>query len=391
MPALTKPSIESFDHPSETCVPLDWAPLAMIDLSTFDGPNGKEELAQTLKNALTKWGFWVVTGTGIDAEEVDRQLAIGKAFFKQSLEEKRKVACDFSVGNYFGYREPTRFIGSTDLKENMEMVVLTFLNIPKYTSDYASVPRHDLINTFEDEIAPFHRKVWTNIIRKLFILFAIILELPEDYFVNQHRYDSPSEDHLRYVRARPAFLEDCELVQMIYHPRTPDEDKKIGEQWVAGHTDFGSLTLLFSQRVAALQVRTPDNEWKWIKPVDGGVVCNAADTLSFVTKGYIKSAIHRVVRPPADQAHLERLGLFYFVRPGNDVPMVPVPSPVLVREGLLTEEELKTPDQESAVTGAEYVRARVKNVHNRKQTRGADNTPSEVFRVKNLAVQDYYV
>ncbi|KAG6812243.1 hypothetical protein H0H92_003783 [Tricholoma furcatifolium] len=368
MPAPTKPALQPFTHPNETTVPLDWAPLVSIDLSKFDAPGGKEQLAEYLKVALAGWGFWVVTGTGLTQEEVDRQFAIGNTFFKQSLEEKRKVSCDFSIDNYFGYREPTRFVGNTDIKENMEM-----LNVPKYTPDYASVQRHDLIKQYEDEIAPFQRKVWLNVIRKLFVLFAVILELPENYFVERHDYDKPSDDHLRY---------------MMYHPRTAEEDKKIGDQWLAGHTDFGSLTLLFSQRVAALQVRTPENEWKWIKPVDGGIICNAADTLSFLTKGYLKSAIHRVVRPPLDQVHLERLGLFYFVRPGNNVPMVPAPSPMLLRKGLLSQEDL---NQESPVTGAEYVRARVKNVLDRKTTRTAKSTPETLFQVKNLAVQDYYV
>jgi len=372
MPALltTKPPLEPWSTPEETSASLDWAPLAVIDLSTFDTPGGKESLAKDLKDALTKWGFWVVTGTGIPQEQVDRQLAIANAFFKLPLEEKRKVPCDFSTGNYFGYREPTRFIGNTDVKENMEM-----LNLPKFTPDYESHPRHDFVKVFQDEIAPFHRLMWDNVIRKLFVLFAIILELPEDYFVERHEYDSPSEDHLRY---------------MIYHPRSPAEDKKISDQWSVGHTDFGSLTLLFSQRVAALQIRTPDNEWKWVKPVDGGITCNAADTISFLTKGYIKSTVHRVVRPPADQAHLERLGLFYFVRPSNNVPMVPAPSPVLLREGLLTEKDVNVPG-EDLVTGYEYVRARVKNVHDRKATRIATNTEDTVFKVKNLAVQDLYL
>lgn len=37
---------------------------------------------------------------------------------------------------------------------------------------------------------------------------------------------------------------------------------------------------------------------------------------------------------------MERLGLYYFVRPGNDVPMVPAPSPVLLREGYISEDEI---------------------------------------------------
>jgi hypothetical protein len=57
-----------------------------------------------------------------------------------------------------------------------------------------------------------------------------------------------------------------------------------------------------------------------------------------------------VLRPPPDQAQLERLGLFYFVRPGDDVPMVPALSPVLDREGYLTEED-KNVTEEGAVKG----------------------------------------
>ncbi|KII90128.1 hypothetical protein PLICRDRAFT_174911 [Plicaturopsis crispa FD-325 SS-3] len=372
MPALVtppKPDLEPWTSPKETTAELDWAPLAIVDLGKFDEPGGKQALAKDLQEAVQRWGFWVVTNTGLSQEAVDRQLAIGNAFFKQPLEEKRKVPCDFTVGNYFGYREPTRFIAKTDVKENMEM-----LNLPKFTQDYASMPQHDLVRTFADEIAPFHRLVWENVVRKLMVLFALIIELPENYFVDRHAYDRPSEDHLRY---------------MIYHPRSAKEDAKIGDQWSAGHTDFGSLTLLFSQSVAALQIRTPDNEWKWVKPVPGGITCNAADTLSFLTKGYIKSTIHRVVRPPADQANLERLGLFYFVRPGDDVPMVPAPSPVLRREGLLTEEDEQK--GEDAVTGLEYVRARVKNVHDRTATRYDEKTPNAVFKVKNLEVKDFYL
>ncbi|KAJ3830472.1 gibberellin 2-oxidase [Lentinula raphanica] len=379
MPALVNPNplpelLSWTEHPVTT-EPLDWAPLAIIDLAKFDQPGGKQELANELKDAVKLWGFWTVINTGISQEQLSRQLDIGYTFFKQPLAEKKKVVCNFSEGNYFGYREPYRLIGKSGVKENMEM-----LNLPKYTSHYESFPRHDLIEAYKDEIQPFHRLVWDNVIRKLFILFAIILELPEEYFVEKHHYDKPSEDHLRY---------------MIYHPRPTEEDAKTGGQWSPGHTvnDTGAMTLLFSQSVAALQIRTPNNEWKWVKHVPGGITCNAADTLSFLTKGYIKSTVHRVVRPPADQANLERLGLFYFVRPGDDIPMVPVPSPVLIREGLLSEEEARLGEEQAseAVKGFEYVRARVKNVHNRNARHVQDGKGThEVFRVKNLEVQDFY-
>ncbi|KAK1223450.1 hypothetical protein PQX77_013689, partial [Marasmius sp. AFHP31] len=117
--------VKPWTRPAETTEPLDWAPLKTIDLSVFDQPGGKEKLAEDLRDSAKNVGFWVVTGHGIPDEEVLRQLSIANTFFHLPLEEKKKYPCDFSTGDYFGYREPTRTIGSTNVKENMEM-----LNIP---------------------------------------------------------------------------------------------------------------------------------------------------------------------------------------------------------------------------------------------------------------------
>jgi isopenicillin N synthase-like dioxygenase len=32
-----------------------------------------------------------------------------------------------------------------------------------------------------------------------------------------------------------------------------------------------------------LQIRTTKGEWKYVKPVEGGITCNVADTWSFLT------------------------------------------------------------------------------------------------------------
>ncbi len=100
MPALVheKFPLEPYIVPPPTQAPLDWAPLVIIDLSKFDEPNGKHDLALELKDAVKRWGFWTVVGTGFTQEQLDRQLAIGNTFFKLPLEEKRKFPCDFSIG-----------------------------------------------------------------------------------------------------------------------------------------------------------------------------------------------------------------------------------------------------------------------------------------------------
>lgn len=144
------------------------------------------------------------------------------------------------------------------------------LNVQKPIPQLDDEPRHRIVQENWDEIASFHRELHEKVARKLFVLMAIILELPEDYLYELHNYQNRSDDHLRY---------------MIYNVRTQDEWDRAQAYSKGGHTDFGSLTLLYAQNVAGLQIRTPEGEWKYVKPVKGGITCNAADTLSFLTKG----------------------------------------------------------------------------------------------------------
>jgi isopenicillin N synthase-like dioxygenase len=156
-------------------------------------------------------------------------------------------------------------------------------------------------------------------------LIATALELPPDYFVNLHKYEDISEDHLRYMK---------------YSKYTPEEIAKIDDGlFTQGHTDLGTLTLLFRQPVAALQIKDHvTGEWKWAKPLDGSLTVNTCDALSFLTGNYVKSTVHRVSLPPKDQQHVDRLGLLYFARPRNDLVLSTVDSPVLKREGFTQNE-----------------------------------------------------
>lgn len=114
--------VKPWSRPAPTSEDLDWAPLVKIDLSRFDEPGGKQELAKQLYDAVTKVGFWVVVNTGLEDDRVLKQFSIGNTFFKEPLEEKTRFPCNFPKGEYFGYREASRWIGDTGVKENVEMV-----------------------------------------------------------------------------------------------------------------------------------------------------------------------------------------------------------------------------------------------------------------------------
>jgi hypothetical protein len=61
------------------------------------------------------------------------------------------------------------------------------------------------------------------------------------------------------------------------------------------------------------------------------------------------------VAPPPDQAHIDRLGLLYFLRPAYDLKLKTVDSPLLKRLGLKSEN-----DAAGELKAGDWVRARVK-------------------------------
>ncbi|KAI4597142.1 hypothetical protein KJ359_004653 [Pestalotiopsis sp. 9143b] len=292
--------------------PVDWAELATLDLSQFDQPGGKEKLAKQLAEAIEKIGFFYITDFGLNQEQVDRQFAIGKEVFQLPTEEKLKYRADLENGGYNGYKP----LGIREVRpgiyDNTEIY-----NIPKFIPELER-PHPSVILAHRAEIERFARHIHDHVVGKLLVLFALVLELPDEaYFLRRHRYDARSDCHLRYMK---------------YHHRTPAQNRALDNVWVKGHTDFGSLTLLFRQPVAALQVR------------------------EFLTNGFLKSSIHRVVAPPPDQAGVDRLGVLYFVRPEDSLELRPVAdSAVLARLGY----DKTTDGAAVGITAGEWVKARV--------------------------------
>jgi len=162
------------------------------------------------------------------------------------------------------------------------------------------------------------------------------MEIDENYFVDRHRYDEEGLEYLRYMK---------------YYP----DPKPL---WAIGHTDYNTLTFLFHQPVAGLQVQTKDG-WKYVHSGPDAIIVNVADALEFLSGGYLKSTVHRVVRPPEDRADKPRLGLIYFARPEAKVKLEPVRSPLLERLGMQKEIE----EGLGSVTAEEWARAGIAKDH----------------------------
>ncbi|KAG6006811.1 hypothetical protein E4U21_006702 [Claviceps maximensis] len=98
------------------------------------------------------------------------------------------------------------------------------------------------------------------------------------------------------------------------------------------HKDNGTLTYIFQQPIAALQVkRSEETDWEYPRVPADKVAVNVADILEFLSNGCIKAGIHRVVALPQEQANMDRLGLLYFVRPSDRLPLRRLDTPFLAR------------------------------------------------------------
>ena len=130
-------------------------------------------------------------------------------------------------------------------------------------------------------------------------------------------------------------------------------------------------------------MRTPEGEWKWVKPYPGSITVNLADSLEFLTNGFLKSSIHRVVAPPPDQAEVDRLGLLYFVRPEDSLELRPVVSSVLERLGYNN----VTDQSAVGITAGEWVKARVAKGTGRNKVR-SDVKEEEIIKGKSAKYYD---
>lgn len=166
---------------------------------------------------------------------------------------------------------------------------------------------------------------------RLLSLLAARLGLPPDAFAGFHRLDRASGDHVRMTHGPPRRTADAPEIQ------TP------------GHTDFGTITILFNW-LGGLQVWSdpsrgsfenivdPDStaaatggggeggeggeeqpRWLWVRPPPPNhAIVNLGDAAVKWTGGVLCSGRHRVVPAPGEQGKFDRYSIVYFVRPEDE-------------------------------------------------------------------------
>ncbi|EGN97166.1 hypothetical protein SERLA73DRAFT_123949 [Serpula lacrymans var. lacrymans S7.3] len=324
-PCVASPKCPRYIPAPPTEEKLDFADLAIIDLAKAQTPKGRAEIYPQVRDALRTNGFMYVVNHGYTQAQRDRFFDIADVPFSVVPPEEMKTyrATIEKVGEYQGFK-PRRYWHVDTENKVLDQIEQYGINRNVYLR-----PHPQALRPFLPELDAFARHNHINILHPILRLLALSLELPEDTLVKKHTFDANGVTAMRY-------------------PRSEEEERLANNVWFKGHTDYGSVTILWSQPVSGLQILSKDGKWKWVQHMDNALVINTGDTMEFLSGGFYKPTIHRVVQPPKDQRSYSRLGVFYFSLPNDDVRLLPcTDSPVLQRIGI----ERKCADEDAPLAG----------------------------------------
>ncbi|WWC72411.1 uncharacterized protein I206_106373 [Kwoniella pini CBS 10737] len=337
-------AIPPWVKPPLTKEELPWAELEEIDLQLLDStdPAVRERLIAAAKKALTVDGFLFVTGTGVSNESLERNLAIAQyAINGISYEDKLPFAAKLEEGSYAGYKLRGIWKRDGGVPDNIE-----HYNLESSSFENPSQNHPEKLLPLIPEIRSFAEHTYFYVVYRILKLVSLALELPEDYLWELHDHNG-------------TLGHACQRF-MGYFPRNQQDEKATEGIWSKGHTDYNSISLLYSQPISALQILTPQNEWRWVKHVEGAVVVNTADALEFLTGGVFKATRHRVIRPPSDQADIIRYILIHFARVKRDLELNPIWESPLVKEKGKNAFQDRIENGGKAPTQDEWLRERIR-------------------------------
>ncbi|KAJ9151371.1 Clavaminate synthase-like protein [Pleurostoma richardsiae] len=312
MATETRPEVPKWVPAPTTQEKLDYIELANLDLSKFDDPESRKQLALEFYKAFTEEGFVTISGHGISKETWDMQMDLANATMTMSPQDKVPYEVtkeEDEQGIYVGFKAA----GGLGFHKEIDFYNMLLTDPVKGRKH----PPH--LQPYMEETRQVMLHVRDVVQRKLFVLLAMCLEIPEDEMFASHAPGKSSSEYYRY---------------MSYAPLSPEATRKSRGLFMPGHADWGTFSILFSQPVCALQILHKSGVFKWVEYKPYTLIVNVGQALELLTGGLFPATIHRVVTPPPDQVKSLRVGIFYFSRPNDDYVLLPWQnSPLLKRLG----------------------------------------------------------
>jgi isopenicillin N synthase-like dioxygenase len=284
---------------------IDIAPLRSGD------PVAMKKVGKQIDEVNKEIGFFLVKNTGIDFDHIQKTLKACEDFFLSPLENKMQCRIDsppeykpwgyfprnmeqLQRGKDFDKKEKKTYLNDINEQFNMQN------DNPKAMLPAPTFP------SYPTEFKPHFIKYWKdceNLSNLLLKGFALGLDINENFFENKFDYCASALRVLHYpegVKLQP------------------------GQFRASEHTDYGSLTVLYST-APGLQVRNRKGEYIDVVIPWGHFVINIGDLMAFWTNDRWVSTPHRVIAKD-NEVPVKRFSLAFFHNPNSDSLVECIPS-----------------------------------------------------------------
>ncbi|KAK4889035.1 hypothetical protein LTR27_012151 [Elasticomyces elasticus] len=281
-------------------------PEINISSSFSSSLEDRKKVAAKIHDACTNSGFFHITGHGVPEETRQAILGLAKRFFKETPRSK-KEALHVKNSKYFRGYEPADYTyvnpgdweatdAAPETKEGFNWGYEAGLDPTGGDGQYRELDGEDVNGNAwpsEEDVPGFYETIRAyygeilSLARHLFRLFALSLDLPEEYF-------------------DPMMTHPGGIARLLYYPAPNNpqpldpatKEKEIG---LGAHTDYECFTILLCSTAPGLEILSPDDKWVPAPAVDGSFIINVADFLMRWTNGVYKSTVHRVVNRTRDE------------------------------------------------------------------------------------------
>ena len=260
--------------------------LPLLDLGDYlaGDERGKAELAEELRFASETVGFLALKNHGIPQSLLDRAIDENKRFCDLPLEEKLNIQVD---QNQRGYIQPKATLIKHSTYHDNTKFDLNETTV--FATDFAPDNPHVLAgkqfyaqNQWPENLPGFQETVEEYMAamqalgKKLLPLWALALELPEDYFL-------------------PYFENNYMNYRMAHYP--PKLHPEENEFALGAHADTGFMTLLPAADVEGLEILDSDGIWFRPRKVPRAIHVNIGQFLERWSNERFIATPHRVAIP----------------------------------------------------------------------------------------------